>query len=88
MDKNFHEINQTLIGLTRRMKIVDEMPKNWNNMQEYLNGSIGDCRNLRIVNNFGVLMENIVQQLEELAQDHEEIGETEENTMPGMVGWS
>ena len=57
-------------------------------MQEYLNGSIGDCRNLRIVNNFGVLMENIVQQLEELAQDHEEIGETEENTMPGMVGWS
>ena len=33
------------------------------------------------------LIQNIVEQLEGLAQGHEEIGESEESTIPDADGW-
>ena len=32
VDRNLNKIEPTLIGLTRRMKIVEEITKNWNRM--------------------------------------------------------
>ena len=39
-DKNLHEINQTLTGLTRQMTIVKEITKTWNRMEGELNHSM------------------------------------------------
>ena len=36
VDENFNEIKPTLTSLTRRMKTVEEVTKNWSHMQEDL----------------------------------------------------
>ena len=92
VDKDFTHIEQTLIGLTHRMTIVQEISSNWNCIQsdlQNLNQEMSTVHELQTT--LKDLLQNLVEHMENLAQGddiHEDIGETMKRTKPGVGGGS